>query len=123
MVNAGHLPLLIVSPGSDRQLIASNAPALGLLPDARFDARTVPLVDGALVVAYSDGVTESRNAEGMEFEEERLIAAAERCAAGTASEVCDGVIRAVRDHVGTEPAADDITILVIKKTRVRQEPP
>jgi serine phosphatase RsbU (regulator of sigma subunit) len=123
VVNAGHLPLLIVSPGGERQLIASNAPALGLLPDARFDARTVPLVDDALVVAYSDGVTESHDAEGVEFEQERLIAAAERCAPGTASEVCDGVIRAVRDHVGTEPAADDITILVIKKTRVRQAPP
>ena len=57
IINAGHLPLLVVTPDRPIKFIDSTAPALGLFPEGRFPECTVRLTDGAMVVAYSDGVT------------------------------------------------------------------
>ena len=45
-----------------------------MLPDAHFDAHTLTLARGAVLVAYSDGVTEAIDADGEEFGEAHLVA-------------------------------------------------
>ena len=121
VVNAGHLPILIVGPTGATSLISSNAPALGLFPEAGFDASTITLVEGTMVVAYSDGVTESLDPAGVEFEHDRLRELVERHATGSASAVCQAVFAAVREHVAGDRATDDITVLAIKKQRRHDE--
>ena len=115
IVNAGHLPLLVLAPGDATRFIPSTGPALGLLPDAIFEAETMTLEPDTLVLLYSDGVTEATNPEGSEFEERRLIQCAKQHAQRSAAEVCEAVVAAVRAHAGTGRACDDVTVLAIHR--------
>ena len=115
IVNAGHLPVLALGPGNQRELIESTGPALGILPDAPYTTHQLLLPRGGLIVAYSDGVTESMGEDGEEFGETNLAAVVERHARATASAVCHAVIDAAREHRAGAPAQDDATVLVIKR--------
>jgi CheY-like chemotaxis protein len=96
-----------------RRFDADNLP-LGVddqLQDAiattRLDCR---YPQGAQLVLYSDGLIEARNAAGEAFGSERL-AAALAGAPGAARR--DAVKDAVNQHLGTGPAHDDISLLII----------
>jgi len=62
---AGHPPAMIVRPGSAPRLLESRSAVLGLLEDAvdREAVDEVPLEPGERVVIYTDGFTESFNAQ------------------------------------------------------------
>jgi serine phosphatase RsbU (regulator of sigma subunit) len=115
IVNAGHPPVIVVTPGHDVAHVSSGGPALGILPDASFDAHTVTLPEGGLLVAYSDGVTEAAGEDGVEFGEARLVGAITRTAHLGASGLCQALHRDVRGFRGGAPQADDITVLAIKR--------
>ncbi len=95
VVNAGHLPPLVLTPGREPTSIDSTAPALGLLRDARFDAVTVALQPGSVVLFYSDGVTESTDSDGCEFDHERSgrVCSGAR-SANRPREICEAVVAA-----------------------------
>jgi sigma-B regulation protein RsbU (phosphoserine phosphatase) len=115
VVNAGHLPALLVTPGEPIETLPSTAAALGLLPQAEFQARCVTMQEGATLVLYSDGVTEACDAAGNEFGDERLWHLLDRSATKDPSHVCDAVLAAVRQH-GSGPASDDVTVLALQRT-------
>ncbi len=115
VINAGHLPLLVVEAAGTVRQLPSTAPALGIFPDAFFEATPVRLAEGTLVVAYSDGVTEALDAEGTEFTDERLLRVVEASAAASAAAVCNNIVAAARAHAAGARAADDITVLAIRK--------
>jgi len=66
------------------------------------------------VLVFSDGVTEAQDAASELFGEVRLKDLLEKCASQEATEVCDRVIRAVQDYVGSAPQADDLTLTVLR---------
>jgi serine phosphatase RsbU (regulator of sigma subunit) len=114
IVNAGHLPALLVYSNGDVQHVESMAPALGLMPHASFPSRRVVVPHLATLVLYSDGVTEAFNADEEEFGEERLLRVLHEAAGLTAAEICQRVVAAVRQHAqGT--AGDDLTVLALKR--------
>ena len=129
VVNAGHLPALLLAPvapsaqvadvdrstGGAAQYFESTGPALGLIPDARFPARHVTVPEGATLVIYSDGITEAFNADGEEFGDARVLRTLAANAAADAAATCQALVDAVRQHApGT--ASDDITVLALKRT-------
>ncbi len=115
IVNAGHLAVLVVTPQTT-DTVTSMGPALGILADASFGARTLTLDEHAVVVAYSDGVTEATDVEGDEFGEHRLVDLIARHAHGPVTLLCQAVIDAVREHTHNAPAGDDLTVLALKRT-------
>jgi len=115
-VNAGHLPVLVLSPGGGApQWIASTGPALGILPEARFEQQSVAMDPGTTIVVYSDGVTETCDQNGEEFGEARLLDAVTAHVADTPGGICQAVVDARRDFGRQAPAADDVTVLVVKR--------
>lgn len=115
IVNAGHLPVIAVARDGSRRLFSSTGPAIGVLPHATFDPICVDLAPGAVVVAYSDGLTEALNDEGDEYGEARV---AHEVSAGrdlSAGDLCQRLIESLDAHRALRSAADDITVLVIKK--------
>jgi sigma-B regulation protein RsbU (phosphoserine phosphatase) len=115
IVNAGHLPLIAIGPDRGRELVPSTGPALGILPDARYEVRRLSLAPGAVLAAYSDGVTESADEDGDEFGEAHLAQTLARHAHLTAAGLCQAAIDAARDHRAGAPAQDDVTVLVLKR--------
>ena len=74
--NAGHyLPMLVRADGTHERL-GSGGPVLGVLSEAEYEQASIPLNAGDRIILFTDGLTEARNADGEEFGEERLLAAA-----------------------------------------------
>jgi sigma-B regulation protein RsbU (phosphoserine phosphatase) len=116
VVNAGHLPVIVVTPGSETVFLPSTGPALGILPDARFGSRTLALAPGGAIVLYSDGVTEAFDQNGEEFGETRLMEVLTSYASASASQLCQAVLDARQQHARNTPASDDVTVLVMKRS-------
>ncbi len=115
IVNAGHLPLLLMTPGRAPQYIASSAPALGLLPEALFPEQRVTMEDGATLIIYSDGVTESLDVAGDEYGDGRVLDELTGRDTEAAADICRAVVDGVGRYAGGDMAADDITVLVLKR--------
>jgi sigma-B regulation protein RsbU (phosphoserine phosphatase) len=113
LVNAGHLPLLLIDGNGATRHLESTAPALGLLPKAQFRAHRFTMGPAATLFSYSDGVTEAFDAAGEEFGEEHLRATL-ASSGSSASALCQRVVDAVRQHA-SGPATDDITVLAVRR--------
>jgi len=62
-INAGHVPpLLQTADGLVR--LKAGTPPLGVLPELKFEVQRIELAPGDRLLAYTDGVTEARDAEG-----------------------------------------------------------
>jgi sigma-B regulation protein RsbU (phosphoserine phosphatase) len=78
---------------------------------------TTPLLfePGESQVVFTDGIVEGRNGDGEAFGIDRLAAAlAESCA--SADDVRDCVLDALTAFAGGAEPADDVTLLVVRKT-------
>lgn len=73
---------------------------------------TCDLRPGDVLVLYTDGVTEARNAKGEFYGAERLAAAVARLAREPVEAICNGVLAEVRAF--TPKQEDDLTILVAR---------
>jgi PAS domain S-box-containing protein len=73
---------------------------------------TLELADGDVLVLYTDGLTEARNAAGEPFDLPRLAAAVERHGAAPARDLCVALLAEVRAFMARQD--DDITLLVAR---------
>jgi sigma-B regulation protein RsbU (phosphoserine phosphatase) len=111
---AGHFPPVIARPGQPAELADVQAGALiGVATRAQRPVTTVPVAPGALLCFYTDGLVE-RPGELIDDGLDRL------CQAVTAQPpemACAAVMRAL---VGSEPARDDIALLMIQRHAGRE---
>jgi len=82
IVSAGHNPVFILKD-KDIITIDSTGPVLGWDPDDSWDSIEHPFALGEKLFLYTDGLVESRNSAGEEFEEhlESLLAQVPDCPA------------------------------------------
>jgi serine phosphatase RsbU (regulator of sigma subunit) len=96
--------------------LQSRSLVLGAFPFVVLEERAIDMAPGDLLVLYTDGVTEARDAGGGLFGDERLRAALEAPSAASAAQALQAVVGAVKDFVGDAPPADDLTLVVVKRT-------
>lgn len=108
--NAGHNPPLLVRQDSVEQLSAGGR-ILGL-KESSYSAETIQLQSGDRLIFYTDGITETRNAEGEEFGAARLIETASRCRTLAAGELKQELLNAALRH-GNGRFEDDATVIVV----------
>ncbi len=114
-VNAGHnLPLLRRASGELVELEMGGM-ALGWFVENPLVERELILEPGDLLVLYTDGVTDACNLAKEEFGLQRLWNLVDTCGELGAQETLDCINRAVSRFVGDAPAADDITLVVIRR--------
>ncbi len=112
-VCAGHpFPLLRRASG------AIEEPALGSFPLGMREAvkpanGRLRLEPGDLLLLFSDGLFEGVDRGGQAFGFERLRAALGRAA--TARAAHEQILAAFEAHVGGEPLADDLTLIVVER--------
>jgi serine phosphatase RsbU (regulator of sigma subunit) len=71
--SAGHCPALITnSDGSEVSSLTPDGMPLGILLDTEYDDVEVPFEHGARLLVYTDGIPETRNPSGEQFDFPRL---------------------------------------------------
>lgn len=114
--NAGHNPPILFKQSGVRRLETGGL-ILGMFPDARYEDETVQLEPGDTLVVFTDGVTESFNAEGNEFGEERLTPLLEALRTMPPASIVDDLLSTVRTFAGAAPQTDDMTALALSYGR------
>ncbi|RMG44175.1 MAG: hypothetical protein D6718_10565 [Acidobacteria bacterium] len=112
---AGHHPILIAGPDGVRALERGGLP-LGVLPEAAYDQGRDRIASGERLVMYTDGVVEAPAPDGGEpFGAERLRQALSACGGESAEATVRRVLAALESYAGGGPAADDTTLLVVRR--------
>lgn len=112
--NAGHNAPLIMSPHKTRFMdVVSNIP-LGIVEGMFYQEQETKLAAGEGIFLYTDGLTEAENVRKELFGEDHLLSLAAETAVLTVEEQVGRISQAVKDHMGTEPQSDDLTMLSFK---------
>jgi sigma-B regulation protein RsbU (phosphoserine phosphatase) len=113
--NAGHLPPLLFGSAGVEELPVTG-PLFGPLPGSHWDTGRVTLEPGQALVAFTDGITEARNAAGEEFGDERLISCIVDADLSDTRTLAEDVMNSVHGF-SSERLKDDATLAVIAYTR------
>ena len=87
---------------------------MGLIEAGTFGSHAVKLMPGTVFVAYTDGVSEARNAADEEFGDDPLADLIEQVRDESAAHICARVLDTIREFRGTRQDQDDVTVLVVK---------
>jgi len=114
-VNAGHNPPLLVRASGEVERLKADGLILGVFAGVKHKQSENVLNPGDLLVAYSDGVTETMNETGEEFGEERLAGLLLENRTSSAAAIRKLVAERTKAFAGTAPQYDDITLVVVKR--------
>ena len=125
---AGHNPLLYYRSATGAiDTCRPDGMALGLAINTNlkisFEPEWLPMDPGDVALLYSDGLTEATNGSGEAFGEERVMDALRISAtadAGAAA-IRGTIMKALADFVGDAEPHDDITVVVVKRNRVKYQ--
>jgi phosphoserine phosphatase RsbU/P len=115
--NAGHNPALLYKAGDQKRLIqlSRTGMALGVSMEGEYEQHTIQFSPGDCLVLYTDGVTDSMDADGNPFEMANLERAVLRYGGAPAKEIVAVLEREIEAHSGSSERFDDITIVVLKR--------
>jgi hypothetical protein len=116
VVSAGHPPVLRFDPRSGRfDEVGQGAPPLGTFLEARYEPERRPIAPGDLLIFYTDGLVEARNAHDQEYGDARLQRAVARAAGSrTARDIRDAVLGDLSNFKGDHEQTDDMTLVVVR---------
>ena len=96
------------------RLLTTGGPIIGAFDDCVYEQETIQMESGDLLVAYTDGVTEARDAEDIEFGEASLQRIIDSSAHVPAHELSERIVQSVREWCGDVPPHDDLTLVVMR---------
>jgi phosphoserine phosphatase RsbU/P len=112
--SAGHEGLLFLNARGTVTVLQPTGPVVGILSD-KPDLYTDDTIDvrvGSVLVAVSDGITESRNERGL-FEMERLIDVTVEHRSRSVEDLACSIARAAR-RFGGDRVVDDMAVLAVR---------
>lgn len=115
--NAGHNPPLLLTRSYGKELLSWLRPtgaAIGLVEEFEFEAETVNLAPGDLLLLYTDGVTEAMDPQGREFGKDRLAELVRYGSHWSAQELVWNLRQRLEEFTQGQPLADDTTLIVCK---------
>jgi sigma-B regulation protein RsbU (phosphoserine phosphatase) len=117
-VNAGHTEPLVLRAGGGVDRLRDGGVALGMFDQSLYRAGRASLRPDDLLAIYSDGITEAENPGGRPFDERGLedILRAER--GNNVAAIGAAVVRAVELHTADTRLADDLTLLLLRRSTV-----
>jgi len=112
--NAGHNPPLLVRAGTDPSPLDRGGPVLGVLPNSEYKSDTIALLQGDVLVLYTDGVVEAENPTGEQYSARRLAKIVSSHPQESANELIESIHASVAQFRETTSQADDMTLVVLK---------
>jgi phosphoserine phosphatase RsbU/P len=111
--NAGHPPPFVIAADGSIEKLDVGGSVIGLFDNLTYRQACVKLASGALLVAYSDGVTEPENEFG-EFGESRLLDIVRAHRDQPLERISEAVLSAVQEWIGSNPQPDDVTLVLAR---------
>jgi serine phosphatase RsbU (regulator of sigma subunit) len=119
-VNAGHNPpLLYRAAKKELTELTRTGIVVGFDEAQAYKQRAVRLQRDDFILFYTDGVTESVNAENEQFGEERLRRVILKHRHKSPDEIMRALKQSLGEFTGDIPAFDDVTIVIIKRVSKR----
>jgi serine phosphatase RsbU (regulator of sigma subunit) len=115
-VNAGHTPPLLMHGMGAVDRLLDGGMALGMFDRASYEVGRATLQPGDLLAVYSDGITEAEDSKGVPFDEQGLQTALRANSRADIASIGAAVTRAVEAHTGDTRLADDLTVLLLRRT-------
>lgn len=117
---AGHDPIMHFK-AIDKSVneLAAGGMALGMIDDLSNITKqeSVAIAANDVLVFYTDGIPEAWKNEKENYGMDRFKASVQKNSMlPTAQQIHDGIVKDVREFMGAYPQADDITLIVVKRT-------
>jgi serine phosphatase RsbU (regulator of sigma subunit) len=122
VVNAGHNPGFLVTPGAAPRLFEAAGTPLGLLPGMRYSCERHGFTPGTRLLFYTDGLTEVFKGD-EEFGPERLLNEFSACPSEKADVILDALWAAIENFSEGGPQGDDMTALALCRGTTLTEMP
>jgi sigma-B regulation protein RsbU (phosphoserine phosphatase) len=113
-VNAGHNAPMLFRAGGELLRLSEGGLVVGLVPSVTYGQASIFLCPGDLLIAFTDGITESMNAADEEWGEDRLIETVRASFGCPSREILDQVMTAAVGFAGGAAQHDDMTLVVFK---------
>ena len=122
--NAGHVPPLWYRAAERKWLIISHSTPyakevadlpLGVIAGTPYTQTAKQLSPGDLLVLYTDGISESRGADGRQLGPDRLASLASTVPVELPDKAGGALLSCVEIFRGRVPAADDETMIVLRR--------
>ena len=99
------------------ECIETRGPWVGAFPDVKrmLVETAIEIASGDVVLLYTDGITEAKDARGVQFGLERVCAIVERVADLPVAAIRDHLVDAVRSWMAIQE--DDMSVVVIRRLR------
>jgi serine phosphatase RsbU (regulator of sigma subunit) len=120
VVNAGHNPGFLVTPGAASYQFDAAGTPLGLLPGMQYASEKRSFDPGARMLFYTDGLTEFFKGD-EEFGPERLLNEFSKCPPDKADDILDALWTTLEEFSAGGPQADDMTALALCRWRSNPE--
>lgn len=121
--NAGHPPPLVLrAQGALEWLPGLGGTAFGVVPGLTYTEGALDLAPGDTLLVFTDGVTESVNADNQEFGTARLSALFEGQPAADAREAITRLLERLERYAQGVEQFDDITCLALRCRRLDPAP-
>lgn len=109
---AGHNPPILLRRSGEVERLSTGGVVLGVFPETAYEEDTLSLAPGDRLVLFTDGITEARNADGDEYEDDRLLASLKRHRALAAPDLQQALFDDVLTFAGGH-LQDDATVIVL----------
>lgn len=114
MVNAGHLPPVVIKKGR-LEFLDKGDRGLGISGESSYREIEIELQTGDLLIIYSDGLTEAQNEEAEFFGNERLQRLLDGLGDTGTRESGRRILEAVDEFIGEAPRYDDLSLVLLKR--------
>jgi len=111
--NAGHPHAFVISKGGVAERLSAMDPPLGMGQGSP-QAAERPWSGDDLLVIFTDGVSDARDAAGNRLGEERVLATATQHRADEPDRIVDRMFELVESHAAGAPLRDDLTVVVLR---------
>ncbi len=115
--NAGHNPPHLQISGGNTQLLNRTGTPIGVFNEATWEQAQVQFNPGDSLVIYTDGIIDAQNESEEPFGETRLLESIQAHGGKPATNTLHGILEDVHRFVSNAPQFDDITLMVLTRTR------
>jgi len=114
--NAGHNPSFIIKH-DDKEVVKLSdlhGPVIGAMEEMTYSETKLNIDQNDIVIAYTDGVTESQNKKEELYSDAKFVSFLEDWEYSTPKSLIEEIIKSVKDHEDGAEQFDDITALAVQ---------